>query len=63
LGYHLFPKLTTLENVALPLILKRQDWDESMQTAMEFLEVVGLKDRALLTPVKLSGGEQQRIRC
>ena len=59
--YHLFPKLTTVENVALPLILKRQDWDESLHAAMEFLEVVGLQDRALLTPVKLSGGEQQRV--
>jgi putative ABC transport system ATP-binding protein len=59
--YHLFPKLTTVENVALPLILKRQDWDESIQAAMEFLKVVGLEDRAGLTPVKLSGGEQQRV--
>ena len=59
--YHLFPKLTTVENVALPLILKRQDWDESIRAAMDFLEVVGLQDRAELTPVKLSGGEQQRV--
>ncbi len=59
--YHLFPKLTTVENVALPLILKRQNWDASMRVAREFLEVVGLKDRAELTPVKLSGGEQQRV--
>jgi putative ABC transport system ATP-binding protein len=59
--YHLFPKLTTVENVALPLILKRQDWDESLQSAREVLEVVGLEDRAELTPVKLSGGEQQRV--
>jgi putative ABC transport system ATP-binding protein len=59
--YHLFPKLTTVENVALPLILKRQDWDESLRVAMEFLEVVGLKDRAEHTPGKLSGGEQQRV--
>jgi len=59
--YHLFPKLTTVENVALPLILKRQDWDEAMRAAMDFLEVVGLKDRAELTPLKLSGGEQQRV--
>jgi putative ABC transport system ATP-binding protein len=59
--YHLFPKLTTLENVALPLILKRQDWDESLQAAREVLKVVGLEDRAELTPVKLSGGEQQRV--
>ena len=59
--YHLFPKLTTVENVAIPLILKKQDWDESLQIAMEFLEVVGLQDRAELPPVKLSGGEQQRV--
>jgi putative ABC transport system ATP-binding protein len=59
--YHLFPKLTTVENVAIPLILKQQDWDESLNKAMEFLEIVGLKDRAMITPVKLSGGEQQRV--
>ncbi len=59
--YHLFPKLTTVENVAIPLILKKQDWDESISAAMEFLEVVGLKDRATLLPAKLSGGEQQRV--
>ena len=59
--YHLFPKLTTVENVAIPLILKNRDWDESIDAAMEFLEIVGLKDRAAFPPVKLSGGEQQRV--
>jgi putative ABC transport system ATP-binding protein len=59
--YHLFPKLTTLENVAIPLILQKRDWDEALSMAMETLEVVGLQDRALLRPVKLSGGEQQRV--
>jgi putative ABC transport system ATP-binding protein len=59
--YHLFPKLTTMENVALPLILRKQDWDEAMRLALEFLEVVGIKDRAELSPSKLSGGEQQRV--
>lgn len=59
--YHLFPKLTTLENVAIPLILRKRDWKESMNVAMEFLEVVGLKERAMLPPMKLSGGEQQRV--
>ncbi len=59
--YHLFPRLTTLENVAIPLILKKVDWDDAMKTAMKYLEVVGLKDRAGLPPVKLSGGEQQRV--
>ncbi len=59
--YNLFPRLTTVENVAIPLILKKLDWDESLNIAMQNLEIVGLKDRALLPPVKLSGGEQQRV--
>ena len=59
--YHLFPRLTTVENVAIPLILKKLDWNESINKAMEYLEIVGLKERAHLTPVKLSGGEQQRV--
>jgi len=59
--YHLFPRLTTVENVAIPLILKRRNWDEALIEAAKFLEVVGLKHRADLAPVKLSGGEQQRV--
>ena len=59
--YHLFPKLTTVENAAIPLILKKVDWNESINMVAKYLEIVGLKDRAQLTPVKLSGGEQQRV--
>ena len=59
--YHLFPRLTTRENVAIPLILKKVEWDEALDRAMEYLDIVGLKDRAHLQPVKLSGGEQQRV--
>ncbi len=59
--YHLFPRLTTVENVALPLILKKRDWKESIKVAHEYLEIVGLAQRAELPPVKLSGGEQQRV--
>lgn len=59
--YHLFPRLTTVENVAIPLILKRRNWDESMNEALEYLDIVGIKDRAYLPPIKLSGGEQQRV--
>jgi putative ABC transport system ATP-binding protein len=59
--YHLFPRLTTVENVAIPLIIQKRDWQESIDQAMQILEIVGLKDRALLNPVKLSGGEQQRV--
>jgi len=59
--YHLFPRLTTAENVAIPLILKKQDWDASLKLARRYLEIVGLRERAELPPVKLSGGEQQRV--
>jgi putative ABC transport system ATP-binding protein len=59
--YHLFPRLTTVENVAIPLILKKRNWNESISEAMQYLEIVGLKERAYLPPIKLSGGEQQRV--
>lgn len=59
--YHLFPRLTTQENVAIPLILRKLDWKEAQNVALKYLEIVGLKDRAQLPPVKLSGGEQQRV--
>ena len=59
--YHLFPRLTTAENVAIPLILRKQDWDESLKLARHYLEIVGLRERSELPPVKLSGGEQQRV--
>jgi putative ABC transport system ATP-binding protein len=59
--FHLFPRLTTAENAAIPLILKKKDWKESICEAIKYLEIVGLKGRADLPPVKLSGGEQQRV--
>jgi putative ABC transport system ATP-binding protein len=47
--------------VAIPLILKRQEWEEAIHVAEKYLDIVGLKSRAELPPVKLSGGEQQRV--
>lgn len=59
--YHLFPRLTTIENVAVPLILKKTAWSKAIEESRKYLDVVGLKARAELPPVKLSGGEQQRV--
>ena len=59
--YHLFPRLTTAENVAIPLVLQRRNWEEALAEARRDLEIVGLANRADLPPVKLSGGEQQRV--
>ena len=59
--FHLFPRLTTAENVAVPLILRRHGWKDAMREACRYLEIVGLSSRADLPPTKLSGGEQQRV--
>jgi len=59
--YHLFPRLTSAENVAIPLVLKRRPWGDALAAALHYLEIVGLGARASLPPVKLSGGEQQRV--
>jgi putative ABC transport system ATP-binding protein len=59
--YHLFPRLSTAENVTIPLILNRKNWNGAIVEATKYLDIVGLKGRAGLPPVKLSGGEQQRV--
>lgn len=59
--FHLFPRLTVAENVAIPLILRHVAWKTAIEEAMKYLDIVGLKARANLPPVKLSGGEQQRV--
>ncbi|OGT08051.1 MAG: ABC transporter [Gammaproteobacteria bacterium GWE2_37_16] len=59
--FHLFPRLTSVENVAIPLILQKKSWEESIAAGYKYLEIVGLKDRADLPPHKLSIGEQQRV--
>ncbi|MDX1901309.1 MAG: ABC transporter ATP-binding protein [Gammaproteobacteria bacterium] len=59
--FHLFPRLTSQENVAIPLILQKKSWDDAMQAAARALEIVGLAKRVTLPPYKLSIGEQQRV--
>jgi putative ABC transport system ATP-binding protein len=59
--FHLFPRLTSAENVAIPLLLQDRDWNQSIAEANKYLEIVGLKGRGEILPVKLSGGEQQRV--
>ena len=58
---NLFPYLTALENVALPMMLTNVPAKERTARAHELLNLVGLAERAGHTPEKLSGGEQQRV--
>lgn len=56
--FHLIPHLTAFENVLLSFEINGH---EDKDTAMKWLEMVGLKDRADHYPAMLSGGEQQRV--
>lgn len=56
--FHLIPHLTAFENVLLSFEINGK---EDRKSAMEWLELVGLKDRANHYPSMLSGGEQQRV--
>jgi putative ABC transport system ATP-binding protein len=58
-SFQLLPALTALENVMLPLEL--QGDGDAASRAAEFLDRVGLADRAGHYPRQLSGGEQQRV--
>lgn len=58
-NFQLLPTLTALENVMVPLELKKRK--DAKEKALELLEKVGLKDRATHYPSQLSGGEQQRV--
>ena len=58
---NLFPYLTAIENVSLPMMLTRTSGAERRKRAAELLDLVGLADRMGHNPETLSGGEQQRV--
>lgn len=59
--YHLLQDFTVLENIMIPLWIKRVRPAQAMAEAAEFLKVMGLVDRKDHKPGELSGGEQQRV--
>ena len=59
--YHLFPLLTALENVMLPMKLAGIFRGREKERALDLLELVGMRDKADRYPGELSGGEQQRV--
>ena len=60
-GFHLLPRLTALENVALPLLLQGVPPKAREERAAEALKQVGLNQRMGHKPSQLSGGQQQRV--
>ncbi|MFC7134641.1 MULTISPECIES: ABC transporter ATP-binding protein [Salinibaculum] len=59
--FNLMPRLTALENVAMPLVFRGVDRDERTRRATDVLERVGLGDRLDHRPNELSGGQRQRV--
>ncbi len=59
--HHLLPECTAMENVSMPLLIRRVEKSQANSAALEILKQVGLEQRTLHYPSQLSGGERQRV--
>lgn len=60
-NFNLLMQKSCLKNVMFPLELEKTDSKEAKKKALELLDIVGLKDKALSYPANLSGGQKQRV--
>lgn len=60
--FNLFPNMSVIENIMLaPVELKKANKEQARQDALQYLDLVGLSDKADVNPSTLSGGQKQRV--
>lgn len=59
--HNLLPEFNALENVAIPLLIRRENFKQAKEKAKAILIKLGLEERLLHKPSEMSGGEQQRV--
>ena len=59
--HHLLPEFSALENIAMPLLIRRQGFTTAYDQARDWLTKIGLEQRTNHKPGELSGGERQRV--
>ncbi|MBT8436037.1 MAG: ATP-binding cassette domain-containing protein [Gammaproteobacteria bacterium] len=59
--HHLLPEFSAVENIAMPLLMRRESFATALAEASAWLVKVGLEERAEHKPGELSGGERQRV--
>lgn len=60
-AYNLVPMLSSVENIAIPLIINGTDYDPAVIEAQNMLKLMGMEEKIYSYPPELSGGQQQRI--
>jgi len=59
--FNLYPTLTALENIELPMVIAEENKRKRRERALELLKAIGIEKRADHLPSQLSGGERQRV--
>jgi len=59
--FNLYPTLTALENIELPMVIAEENKKKRRERALELLKIVNMENRANHLPSQLSGGERQRV--